>query len=658
MSGYEDLVLERSLARAMEKGDGLEELAIRRKIFDRTLDPLSGAPASVRGVVGMESRAPEDRLATLQQYYPDAVPYGDKNFVFTDPSSGKPTRYNPPGLELGDVTQAGRGIAEALGGIAGGLVGGAGGGPAAPLTTAAGVGLGAAGGVSAYDLGMGLLTPRVDTRTPKEILGGQALTAGVNMLGQRVGDYGLDLVRRGLSSAGAPQRLADLEAAGIPLRGQAGAVSGNKAIMSAEEALSWVPSSSRTVTDAAEASVDALQGRVGQVASEYAGGAVPSKVEIADDLIRGAHEGGLKFKTRQKELQKSYMDAIGADTRVPLDNVSDLLDDLTAQYAKSPKMQEYLEPAIDQLTKLTSDAADGDWLVPFGPFRNALTDVGQKLKDPKSATGYVGKSESEMKRVYAAMAADAEQAAINAGPTAKKALDLHNNYVRRINKEYLPMMDRIVKKDADKVYNFALEGSKDGTQRLRELKRNYTRDQWGKLAGSVIENMGKTTPGAQSAGGDAFSVNTFLTNWNKLAPEAKITLFDHNPELRNSLNRLARVTEGMKATIGARNTSRTAPQNLYMQILTGGGIGGITSMAASPLASVGAAAASTALPFGTAKLLTSPRFVRWLAALPNQPTKGIAGHIVRLGAIAEAEPALAEEIEQMQRQLRSAPTVR
>lgn len=87
----------------------------------------------MRAIVG--SAAPQDRLANIQRYYPDAIPYGDDNFIYTEPETGRITLYNPEGLDLGDVASVAKeatiATASTLGAIAGGLAGVAGG-PAAP----------------------------------------------------------------------------------------------------------------------------------------------------------------------------------------------------------------------------------------------------------------------------------------------------------------------------------------------------------------------------------------------------------------------------------------------------------------------------------------------------------------------------------------------
>ena len=58
----------------------------------------------------------------MQQYYPDAKPYGDDNFLFTD-ESGTATLYNPQGLDVGDLPSITRDAVTGLGAAAGAMVG-------------------------------------------------------------------------------------------------------------------------------------------------------------------------------------------------------------------------------------------------------------------------------------------------------------------------------------------------------------------------------------------------------------------------------------------------------------------------------------------------------------------------------------------------------
>ena len=109
---------------------------------DQEVDTKRGAPWRVREAVGAAA-TPQDRLATIRRFYPDAIAFGDDNFIFKDATTGRPTIYNPKGLDLGDIPSITPEIAEAGGGVIGGAVALP---TANPLAIAAGIGLGAAGG--------------------------------------------------------------------------------------------------------------------------------------------------------------------------------------------------------------------------------------------------------------------------------------------------------------------------------------------------------------------------------------------------------------------------------------------------------------------------------------------------------------------------------
>lgn len=146
--------------------------------IEQTIDRRSGAPAQVRLAVG-SAPTEQDRLSTLQRYYPDAQPYQGSNFLFNDPETKRPTLYNRKGLDFGDMAS----IAPEVGEMAGGTLGAAlaalqsapTGGATAPYAIPAGMGLGAAAGrESTIALARALLGTQ-DTRS----------------MGQRVTDIGV-----------------------------------------------------------------------------------------------------------------------------------------------------------------------------------------------------------------------------------------------------------------------------------------------------------------------------------------------------------------------------------------------------------------------------------------------------------------------------------
>lgn len=152
---------------------------------------------------------------------------------------------------------------------------------------------------------------------------------------------------------------------------------------------------------------------------------------------------------------------------------------------------------------------------------------------------------------------------------------------------------------------------------------------------SVIQSLGHATKGQQNAANDAFSLSTFLTHWNEIGDTAKEAYF--GSQARAALNDLAKVAEGAKQSQRWANHSNS-----------GGALNAPVETGAALLTFGGSALATNV----TARMLTSQRMVRWLAAAAKKPnSKALEAHVKRLSGLAEAEPALANEILNLQQRL-------
>ena len=125
----------------------LQERVDKARLSAGELDQSTGAPPKVRMLVD-SARSPQDQLATLKKFFPDARHFVEGNFLFTHPETGKETLYNPGGLEFGDIA----GSARVGAGMVGGTLGGAAGVPAGPAGVLTGVGLGTAGAEAGFDV--------------------------------------------------------------------------------------------------------------------------------------------------------------------------------------------------------------------------------------------------------------------------------------------------------------------------------------------------------------------------------------------------------------------------------------------------------------------------------------------------------------------------
>ena len=46
-----------------------------------------------------EAITSEDKLKLIKKYYPDAIPFGADNYVFTNPKTKQPTKSVPPAID-------------------------------------------------------------------------------------------------------------------------------------------------------------------------------------------------------------------------------------------------------------------------------------------------------------------------------------------------------------------------------------------------------------------------------------------------------------------------------------------------------------------------------------------------------------------------------
>lgn len=157
---------------------------------DTVFAQKNDVPYSVRAAIA-GSRKAEDKLRTLRQFYPDAMPTPDGDFTFTNPKTKQRMSLNDKGWSVGDAIESMPEIGEFLGGALGSIGG-------ATLGTTAAPGAGTiAGGIGGAGVGAGvgseagrslaskigsLLSGKegIDTRTGGDVAKDFASTAALN----------------------------------------------------------------------------------------------------------------------------------------------------------------------------------------------------------------------------------------------------------------------------------------------------------------------------------------------------------------------------------------------------------------------------------------------------------------------------------------------
>lgn len=654
------------------------------------LDRERGAPAIVRAYVGSVYN-PDDRLATLQNFYPDAAPYGDDNFVFTDPKTGQPTLFNPEGLDFGDVAGAGREISQlafsAGGAFLGGTTGTVAGLPTGPGAVATGgygasigAGIGNVVGGELFDIGLNWIgNMRGDPyRVDRRNLAKRATDITIDFLGAGIGQRTGELIEQGTkrllagSSSNANQLLTKFQSFSItPTAGQ---VTGSRTMQTVETALEASPGGGAWMQKVAQNAVENTKKAVGNLLTRMS----TSGRFLADDAsdaalgsrVRGAAVGAMgRANEKFEQVYNDVFEEIGADTRIfSLQAITDLRQELLNKLSQAPEsLGPTIAPTLQQIENLLTDALRSARInrlapesatvanlgIPFGALRQIRTDIGKNIAEPFTS-GATSAQNVLQKRLYAALTEDMTTAVGDVSESALRRLQVADRAFRIWKNTAGATFEKMAKMDVDeKVWQTVVTASRDNARGLARMRRYFTDAEWDDVSANILYRLGQSRPGSQNADGSAFSVATYMTRWNKgpggLSPEAKDILFNNTRygDLRKQLDRLADVISAMKGAEAVANRSNTARTLItYNLIAALGGAGG--AVVSGDLAGGAAGASSTIVtavlaPRLAAKLLTSSAFVQWLSS-PVTRANSISAHMSRLFAIAEADPELREAI--------------
>jgi hypothetical protein len=653
--------------------------------LDSLIDMKTGAPPTVREFVGGSNKA--DRLAnlkiSLKNYYGkdiEAQQDNDGRLFFTNPDTGTLTAYNEdnptvlgiPIPTAGDLASVAPEIARGVGGVFGGIAAAPSAAISGPFGPVAGVGLGASAGKEIYDVVAEQFRGRKDSRsTPQRILEA-GIVAGEDAAGQVVGNKIGPLIKAGFgklknTTAGqsAAQMLEDFTKAGV--KPTAGAVSGKKWVQALESLLSKTIGSEGKVRGALTETFDGLQKKIEEVAGQYnppkmsAGGSGYDKEATGQKLLQGVKQSIDTFKQRGNQLFEVLDQYVKPDAPISINNTQTILNDINNRItstATDPEQAKRLvaileDPMVAQfrkgLTETVEEISENGAVIktqrPIAETNYQQIKELRSIIGPKAFANPPPENAKELRDLYFALSDDMGEAATRYGgekgtAAFNRANRYWSNFAER-NKTYLdPLLN--AESQPAQIINKALAGTKDGHINIRKIKVGVPKDVWDTFTGYKIREMGLAKSGGQNVDGDAFSVNTFLTNWNNINRRAKDALFGTTADpRRRALDRLARLSGSLKDSQNMLNTSNTSFYNNLFGYLTGAGglVGGaVTQDAGTALTTAGATAGGTlAVNKALGTLMTSPKFINWLAkageVIEKNPTRLLA-HINRLPAVA------------------------
>lgn len=611
------------------------------------LDADLRVPKALRVEVGALNK-PEDRLAAIRKTYPTAIPYGDDNFIYTDPETGKTGMYNPEGLDWGDWASLLPEVGEMIGagvGAVGGAVGGGATGSVVPVVgtgagavggAVVGAGTGGAAGKDFVERGINWYFGNEDTRTTGEYLTDKAIDAGVNAAGEGVGRgvvAGYKAAKNGIKGAiaGKADNIADAAAkhaaykeAGI--EPTAGMITGSTRSTARESRLLANPNS--RVAQAHEQATKALDDRYTDLVAGVSG---PRGVTTPEGAGEALQLGGKKAEEFIKTRINDAYDQTGEllrDVRSPGKNVREVLQNFEKEKAAFGRSAELnkggaMDGAIKQADALTTDAVFNG--VPFNDLKEARTSIGNLAFGNPATTPY---EQNLYRRLYGAVTNDMDEAAKQAGQAGLDSLQ----GAEKANREYVRTggtKDALkpFTKEADpiapykKFQQYVKEGNATAVDRLRTQIVDAGGDEyWRQTVGTMLDNIGRT-PNAD--GISVFNPKTFMSDYNKIPDNVKDVMFKGSglEKYRADLDKLHKIS-----AYRAANPSKVKSDNWGNRALDVA-MSGVGAVSVGPFGTVAGAVARPIKEAATNaymdRLLTNPEFVSWLAGVPQaQMRKG------------------------------------
>ena len=625
-----------------------------------TVDSTSGAPYKVRAVVG-NFDDPERRLKALQEFYPDAVPFGDDNFIFTN-EKGVQAIYNPTGLDTGDYISVGRDIFSTIAGGTSAVAAAVGGQlgpqvltPEELVTVPAAYALASEGAGQLYDRVIDRFVPDVGRggvveQTKKaggniaaEIIGGKVVQNVAKFAGEKVPE-----IVKNVLAGGRSNRENILEKIKVGDRidaevGTLGLATRSPALLNLEKRLSQIPFSQNQMYSAFDNIRKGSSELLNTLSKKYSSSnQVSSPGNIGILIKAGAKTTNEKFN---KKSEKLYDDAfeLAPNARGRVNNLMELKQTFNQELQG---VEESLSPsmnaAFSKANAIINDSIKGGG-IDLKKLRRVRTALRKQLGD-LTRTGR-SEEETSLLRVYDALSKDITESV--QGTPAESLMKKADTFYARVTKKdgLRDVLSDIMSKDDIKVYNMWTSGTKVGVRDFKKILNIMPVDNRGEVKAKFIRNLGYAKPAGVTDSVNDFSTQTFLTNWDNLSTKSKVAMFGSksNP-IWNDLDDIVKSFKDIQFSESFTNYSKT-----------GDSILGVTAISAAitPLIGVGTGAMSLGTggatfasiyvaPKVAARLMTNPDFIKWLAKSAPRIGESRKAFSYQVGRLIEASTSDAQ----------------
>lgn len=276
----------------------------------------------------------------------------------------------------------------------------------------------------------------------------------------------------------------------------------------------------------------------------------------------------------------------------------------------------------------------------YNDFKLFRTAIGKKLDDYT-----IGSSDKAVLReLYGAMTEDLRQKASEKGSTTLKAFDRLNNNYRLFSQKLDDTVNEVVNKgEASSVFNAVRQGL-PLPERTGVIMRALPAEKRDIVRGALIREMGTART---QAGAGQFDPVRFAAEFKKLDPKAQDAFLIGLPkETKAGFQKVIDAALLAKQTALQSNPSGTARNMLI-------GAAGVSALSNPML--VAKVISSGAL---TARLMTSPKFISWLANAPKSTGTQLGRYVGLLSGVMAGDAAAEDDARQLQDALtqENAPT--
>lgn len=396
-----------------------------------------------------------------------------------------------------------------------------------------------------------------------------------------------------------------------------------------ESTLAKTPGSAGRMVAKGEAGAAGIGEQVDDMASTLAprSGAAPAGRAIAG----GIREFTKEFRQTSGKLYDALDSHIAADRPIDMTNTANALSALNADIPGAPALSKFFKNSTIQQIEGAMKSDTGDWTtrLPYEAMKKLRTLVGQEIENTSLVSSV---PRSKWKALYGALSKDLGEAANEAGPEAIGAYQRANTYygagMKRIDDVLQPILN---KADPEDIFKAAVSGTKEGATTIAGVMKSLPEESRKVVSATMLRRLGRATAGQQDDLGEAFSTETFLTNWNKIAPEAKTQLFRVMPQaMRKNLDDIAGVASNLREGSKVFANPSGTQQAVSSQMAGGGALVALITGHPEVAAAIGGTAMAAN---ATARLMTHPGFVKWLAKASAAPVGAIGAELNTLTEI-------------------------